>query len=110
MPEEIRMQETYPLSPVPEPDLVLPPRPLIVSVFVGPDGLRAGWRVGMYFAMFFLLSMGLGALIMLGHPKPLPLIWRLFVGECIQLFSAVAPALVMAKIENRPFNQYGLPL
>jgi len=46
---------------------------------------------------------------MLGHPKPLPLIWRLFVGECIQLVSAVVPALIMAKIENRQFNEYGLP-
>jgi hypothetical protein len=109
MPEEINKQETESGSPAPEPGFPPLPRPFIVSVFIGPDGLRPGWRVVLYFAMFFLLSVGLGAFIPLRNLKPLPLIWRLLADECIRLISAVVPALIMAGIEHRQWKVYGLP-
>ncbi|HEX4485002.1 MAG TPA: type II CAAX endopeptidase family protein [Terriglobales bacterium] len=87
-----------------------PPRPFIVSVFLGPDGLRAGWRFALYLGMFLLLSAVLGALAKVAHPKTFPLMWRLLIGECVALTSALIPAVVMGKIEGRRFFEYGLPL
>jgi uncharacterized protein len=111
------MQEADSPSPVPEQDSAElesppthPPRPTIVRIFIGPEGLRAGWRFLLYLAFYYVLSTGLGTLVILAHPKPLPLIWFLLVGECVQLVSAVLPAALMAKIEQRRFDEYGLPL
>lgn len=86
------------------------PRPAIVGIFIGPDGLRAGWRFLLYLALYYVLSVGLSTLVLVVHPKPLPLIWFLLVGESVQLASALLPAVLMAKIEGRRFEEYGLPL
>jgi len=82
----------------------------ILKIFIGPTGLRAGWRLLIYLAMFAALYAGLSTLVQLIHPKPLPLMWLLLVGDSLLLVSAVLPVLVMMRLESRRFGDYGLAL
>lgn len=83
-----------------------PPASLIHTVFIGPNGLRAGWRFAIYLAMFYALS----RLLIHVHPHQLPPLWVFLLSECEALVAAVVPALIMARIERRSFGDYGLPL
>jgi len=76
------------------------------TVFAGPDGLRAGWGFAFYVAIFYPLqfvatrwanSLHLGGL------------WPMMLGEAGILVAAVIPALLLAKVERRPWGVYGLP-
>jgi uncharacterized protein len=90
--------------------------------FVGPNGLRAGWRVLMFIALCAVL-LGSFILIRAGGPKAFLEHYRnqnqsqititpLLMGasEAITLLVLCAAALVMGKIERRKFGEYGLPL
>jgi membrane protease YdiL (CAAX protease family) len=83
------------------------------SIFIGPDGLRPGWRFVIYmaafFALLFLISWATRPLLHL-RPHETPPIWVLLVGELESLVAAAIPALVLARFEKRPFGAYGLPL
>jgi membrane protease YdiL (CAAX protease family) len=89
-----------------------PPSPpsRILKIFIGPDGLRAGWRLLIYLATFAALYAGLSMVVQLIHPKPFPLMWLLLVGDSLLLVSALLPVLVMMRLESRRFGDYGLPL
>jgi membrane protease YdiL (CAAX protease family) len=93
---------------------VPPPPPCPPSgmrkIFIGPDGLRAGWRLLIYLAMFAAIYVGLGMVVQLVHPKPFPSMWLLLVGDSLLLVSAVLPVLMMMRLESRSFGDYGLPL
>jgi membrane protease YdiL (CAAX protease family) len=76
-------------------------------VFVGPSGLRSGWSFALYLGMFALVvavggwwadSLQLGEL------------WSQMFSELGLLVAAIIPALVMIRIEHRPWGTYGLPL
>ena len=86
----------------------------IESVFIGTQGLRAGWRLLVYVAGFYfvtyavsLLGLPLFALIPDGRLHDS---YQLLAGDCIELIGAVIPALVLARLEQRPFCAYGLPV
>jgi uncharacterized protein len=89
------------------------PETFLHSVFIGPDGLRAGWRFAIYlvafFALLFLMSFATKPLLRL-KPHQTPPVWVFLVGELESLVAAVLPALALAKYEKRPFGTYGLPL
>jgi uncharacterized protein len=77
------------------------------EVFVGNSGLRSGWSCALYLGMFALIvaigtwwaeSLRLGEL------------WSQMCSEFGLLVSAIIPALVMKRIEGRPWGAYGLPL
>jgi CAAX protease family protein len=100
-----------------DPVLVMAPQPPIwKKIFIGPNGLRAGWRI----LIFILLVMALGRLLRLIWPIARPprgpsgeyLIEP--VGESIarfrQFLVLVFAALVMAFIERERWGNYGLPL
>ena len=89
-------------------------------VFVGPNGLRAGWRLLTFFAWFGVLFGGF-VLIRAGGPQGLREQYRnqghitvtpLLMGgsEAIALLFFSIAALVMGKLEHRKFSEYGLPL
>jgi hypothetical protein len=108
------MDEFSPSLPAPEyvaPDPPPPSRPpsVFYRIFIGPEGLRAGWRFLIYCAMFAALYIALASLLHFIHRGTLRSVWGLFVGECVFLVSAILPALAMAKIEHRSFGAYGLP-
>jgi membrane protease YdiL (CAAX protease family) len=90
------------------------------QIFVGPDGLRAGWRVLMFIALFAVLLAGF-VLIRAGGPEALGEQYRnqgqvtitplLMAGsEALSLLFLGIAALAMGKIEHRKFGEYGLPV
>jgi uncharacterized protein len=90
------------------------------QIFVGPNGIRAGWRVLLFIALSAVL-MGSFALIRAGGPAALRegyktqsqvTITPLLMGgsEALTLLFLCSAALVMGKIEHRKLGEYGLPL
>ena len=98
--------------PLPEPAgaLSVPPPP--GSIFRNERGLRAGWRVLAYLAQVVALGALINLLLSLlvhtpkGH-SPGPSV--MFLLEAASLATILLPALVMARLERRPFGAYGLP-
>jgi uncharacterized protein len=92
----------------------------IRSLFVGPRGLRAGWRL-LIFIAFLVVLFGGAALVSHGGPqgvrnamrhldKVTVTPFKMGVSEVI-VFAVVCLAThVMGKLENRKFGEYGLPL
>ena len=103
-----------------------PPAPSFLrTVFVGPNGIRAGWRVLIFLALVaaIVLFVGLAAAIPIAllHVDKnsinkigaaasglTPLGLSLSEGALF-LFPTIA-ALIMARIEHRKYGQYGLPI
>ena len=44
------------------------------------------------------------------HPKGAAALWEFPASELITFIAAALPAVVMARIENRAFDEYGLPV
>jgi uncharacterized protein len=89
-------------------------------IFIGPNGLRAGWRLLIFVALVVVL-LGAFVLIRNGGVQGLreaqkhaaeitvtPLL--MFKGEGIAFLLLCVAALIMSKIEHRKFSEYGLPL
>ncbi|MGB8061596.1 MAG: type II CAAX endopeptidase family protein [Candidatus Sulfotelmatobacter sp.] len=85
------------------------------TIFRGPNGIRAGWRVVIFFAIsaalmfvcFAALRLFTGRNAQLGFSELTP--FGLGLSEGLILFFTAIPALIMARIENRSFGEYGLP-
>jgi hypothetical protein len=86
------------------------------QIFVGPNGLRAGWRVLMFITLFAVLLGGF-VLIRAGGPEAFReqywnqshiTITPLLMGgsEAITLLFLCIAALVMGKLEHRKFGEY----
>jgi uncharacterized protein len=81
--------------------------PWLRRVFVGPGGLRPGWGVALYIGMFFaILAVGNWWADTLHNPG----LWGQMFEEFGIVAAAMIPALVMIRIEKRPWGAYGLPL
>ena len=77
------------------------------TLFLGPEGLRAGWGLLFYVLMFYLLQRlagGFADALNLGSLR------TMMLEEFGTLVAAVVPAVVLSKIERRPWDTYGLPL
>ncbi|MDQ1386913.1 MAG: protease family protein [Acidobacteriaceae bacterium] len=91
----------------PAPDLAVQPS-YVRTVFLGPEGLRAGWGLAFYVAMFYLMQFVVArwaGSLKLGASELWPMMWEEF-GVVV---AAVAPAAVLARVEKRPWGVYGLP-
>jgi uncharacterized protein len=96
-------------APGPAPDFAAAVQPSYVrTVFLGPEGLKAGWGFAFYVAMFYPLqfvairwvgSLELGA----------DGLWSMMLEEFGVLLAAVLPAFVLSRVERRPWGAYGLP-
>jgi membrane protease YdiL (CAAX protease family) len=105
MPDE-QISLTPELNPTPA-----PPH----TIFRGPNGIRAGWRVLIFAAIACALIVVAGVVAGLFlHGKPQVGVSSITpLGLCLIelplfLFTAI-PALIMASIEHRKFGAYGLP-
>ena len=78
----------------------------IRNLFIGPHGIRAGWRLLMYLALVVLSAM---ALVFVFQRRQSDYLWDFFFGELFGVIAVVIPAVIMARIEKRPFGVYGLP-
>src|ERR1700739_1748817 len=88
---------------------------LLESIFLGPNGLRAGWRATLFVAMLlFLVSFGgsalrllhLSVLVQAGPITP----FILGAQEGLAALCSIAAALIMSRLERRRFGDYGMPL
>src|ERR1700722_3148994 len=84
------------------PDFAVQPS-YVRTVFFGPDGLRAGWGFAFYVLMLyvlrFLVSRWVGALLPVGSE-----LWSMMLEELVALVAAVVPAVVLARVEGRPWG------
>ena len=91
----------------------------IRALFLGPRGLRAGWRLLIFIGLVGVL---LGGAILIGHGGPQGLrdaqkhlgevtVTPFLMGssEAIMFSLLCLATLVMGRIEKRKFSQYGLP-
>jgi membrane protease YdiL (CAAX protease family) len=105
---ESRSPEGYPVVPAAAPDFAVQPS-YVRTVFLGPDGLRAGWGFAFYVAMFYPLqfvasrwawSVNFGG----------KWLRSMILAEFGVLVAAILPSLVLARVEKRPWGAYGLPV
>ena len=99
-------QQAENVAPPPELSSSLTKR--IHALFVGPEGLRLIWRFVLYLAMAIGIAFLLGDLLHYVQ-SGISRLWVSMLAEIQLLTAAVVPALIMARIEKRPFGAYGLP-
>jgi uncharacterized protein len=80
----------------------------VQKIFFSRDGLRPIWRLVLYFLMYRALRFCLFVLLAYGLSDAL-FLWRQTAAELGLAIIALAPALLMSRIEGRPFGFYGLP-
>jgi uncharacterized protein len=94
-----------------------PPPPPPHTVFRGPDGIRAGWRVLIFLAicaaLFTALFVGVG-IITHGRRRP-PIAAQLTpsglaLTEGVTFLLVAIATIIMGRIERRQWGQYGLPI
>ena len=99
----------------------LPAPPPSNSIFRGPNGIRAGWRVLIFlvlvaavtlalaipFVLLRLAGKGTGARASIGVSGLTPL--GLGISEGLLFLVPSVAALIMARIEHRKYGDYGLP-
>jgi membrane protease YdiL (CAAX protease family) len=91
------------------PDFAAAVQPSYVrTVFLSPDGLRAGWGLLCYMAMLYPLQSLAGrwaGSLDLGASG----LWSMMLEEFGVFVAAAVPAFVLARVEKRPWGVYGLP-
>lgn len=101
-----------PTEPIPPP--APPPPPVLRKMFLGQDGLRAGWSLLIFLA---LLAAVLFCANFIGHkihpPAPRTAnaeisFTRGLIGESIPFLAVLLVTWIMSKIERRPNSVYGL--
>jgi len=78
------------------------------TVFLGPEGLRPGWGFAFYVLMFYplqKLAVDLAWSRNLGSSG----LWSMMLEEFLNLVAAVVPAVVLVRVERRPWRRFGLP-
>jgi uncharacterized protein len=107
-------------SPQPAPAAPVPPQTkqadleeTVTKAFVGPNGIRAGWRLLIFLLILGALLAGAGATATLftkGKPPIVPFnAPGVAISEGILFFCVLLASWIMAKIEGRRVADYGLP-
>jgi len=97
--------------PDPTPNFAAAERPSYVrTLFGGPDGLRPGWGFAFYVVVFYPLWMLVSAWADRWTFGSASELWSMMVEELGDFLAAVIPAVVLSRIEHRPWGAYGLPL
>lgn len=78
------------------------------TLFFGPEGLRPGWGFAFYGLSFFLLQRVAVELAWM-HDLGSSGLWSMMLEEQGDFAAAAIPAVVLARIERRPWKAYGLP-
>ena len=96
-------------APKPVPDFSAASQPSYShTLFLGPDGLRAGWGLAFYFAIYYLLKKELVAWAW-SYDLGAAGLWSMMLAECGSLVAALVPAVALGRVERRPWGVYGLP-
>ena len=101
-----------PDDPAPQIVPAQPRRFLLESIFLGPNGVRAGWRAALFVALFLLfVSLGGSALRLLRLSVPGPITPSVLgTQEGLAAICAIVAALIMSRLERRRFGDYGMPV
>jgi len=78
------------------------------DVFLGSKGMYPGTRWLIYLAMGFVIFQLEGWLVLSFRSHVSVLWWRMMI-EASMMLAAILPGFVMARIEDRPFGDFGLP-
>lgn len=85
------------------------------TIFVGPNGIRAGWRFLAYAAMLVLLGQAFQAFLIprlvvaLRIPEGLTA-FGFLVFEIVEGVTVLVPTAILAALEHRRIDAYGLPV
>src|ERR1700756_2366685 len=110
---EPKTEGTSPPSPTsapPAPEFTAATQPSYAStLFLGPEGLRPGWGFAFYVATFYVLQK---FVVQLAWARNLGSsgLWSMLLEEFGNLVIAVVPAMILARVEGRPWKVYGLPV
>ena len=82
------------------------------AIFVGPQGIRVGWRFGIFVFLLFAFSKLFFWLLTVllhyqEHPGWFPT--DFILDGALSFAAALLAAWLMSKLERRPFLEYGLP-
>jgi len=108
---ELQPQPREPeIAPRPAPGFAIASQPSYLrTLLLGPDGLRPGWGFLFYAISFLILQRIFGDLVDAYHFGSNGR-WAMLLEEFGWLLAAFIPALVLARIEHRPWAAYGLPV
>jgi membrane protease YdiL (CAAX protease family) len=106
-------------APAPEPGGELPPfQRAMHQIFLGPHGIRAGWRmliaIFLFLAIMTALQAGLRSIPLIrawlhAQPRGVMTPGALLFGEGAAALALLLAALIMTAIEKRSLADYGLP-
>lgn len=95
-------------SPSPTPPST-PDSHWLYDLFFGPEGLRSGWGFALYLALVVASGKALHALLAPAMHRLAGTLWPA-LAQYVEIVScALLAAVVMSRIEKRPFSSYGLP-
>ena len=94
---------SFPLSPVARNES------LLRAAFPSPRGIHAGSHLMVYLALAFVVFEVEGWVIVSLRPQLNDLWWRMLTEGSLML-AAILPGFAMARVENRPFGDFGLPV
>ena len=90
-----------------------PPGSAIKRMFLGPNGLRAGWRLLMFLAILMAMSAGARMILRRFFPAALDPVqlapMRIIAPDLLVCFILGVAAWIMSRIEGRRLGEYGLP-
>lgn len=98
------------MPPPPQPE---PLERFVSKAFIGPNGIRAGWRLAIFLAIVVALITGFTLVLLAFHhgkaseAELVPS--TLFVNEALPFFMVVFASWVMSRMEHRRIADYGLP-
>ncbi len=78
------------------------------TLFLGAEGLRPGWGLAFYLLAYYGLRQLSTRLVY--SQVPGGGLWAILWDECGMFLAALIPALVLMRIERRPWRLYGLPV
>ena len=87
--------------------------PPMMRVFIGPKGVRAGWRLLAFLGVAAIpayLLIGIQHRIIPASLQGIPFIGAMILGESLLLVAVFFASGLMARIESRSFAEFGLPL
>jgi len=109
--EDLETDVNHDCSPVPSPGptFAAAAAPSYArTLFFGPDSLRPGWGFAFYVIAFLALQ-ELAVRLAWARNFGDNGLWSKMLEELGDLLAAVIPAIVLARVEHRPWRIYGLP-
>jgi membrane protease YdiL (CAAX protease family) len=76
------------------------------TLFFGSDGLRPGWGL-LFYVILYLTLRQIFTWVWSDYSR---ILWASLIDECSLFVAATIPAVVMARVERRPWRLYGLPV